>query len=207
MDKSRVSCFLTHGVHTLLALSCLSFGFCILPTDYKWLITHWDAHSISVGCWYVDDDLTGALHSPPPIILSCSKLHNGGILVPGYLGWPRKWPLNECCIVYLLTEWCTVRSYTVVWIYVCMSAITERNYKRSAEYQLPRSRGDVHEAPTKCLYRLFTTTRKPQTRLSHYCELPSRLAWNIAPMWRPNSSVKRPANSGHSASLSLSCCL
>ena len=63
---------------------------------------------------FVDgDDLTGALHvlqlqlSPLTtfIILNCSKIQNGDVLVPAYLSFPEKWPLNECFCCFSVTRW------------------------------------------------------------------------------------------------------
>jgi len=57
--------------------------------------------------------LTGALHvlqlqlSPLTtfIILNCSKIQNGDVLVPAYLSFPEKWPLNECFCCFSVTRW------------------------------------------------------------------------------------------------------
>jgi len=51
-------------------------------------------------CWWWRFDWSFARLIAPvvtSIILSSNKIQNGDILVPAYLGCPRKWPSNECC--------------------------------------------------------------------------------------------------------------
>ena len=54
-----------------------------------------------IGCWFVGDDLTGAMHvrTAPVvttcIILSSNKIENAAILIPDNPGPRGKWPLNQ----------------------------------------------------------------------------------------------------------------
>jgi len=76
----------------------------LLDGDWKgiWLVKNW-----VFACWWWRfgwnfAHLAAPVVTTTSIILSCSKIQNGDILVPAYLGCPRRWPLNKFNVVL----WC-----------------------------------------------------------------------------------------------------
>lgn len=107
--------------------------------------------------------------------------------------------LCVCCI--LQREHNAVKAQkTLLWkwivhLFVCMYmvAIMVRSCKRSAEYQLLRSRGD-EQHPTKCLFQLYMMTQKLQIHQNHYCVVVSRRDWSIGRTSRDRTSHTRTQN-------------